>query len=58
MESMDQESESTEPLQRSFRDPIDESRFRTAMATRLPIQLEIGSGKGLFLTNAACANSN
>ncbi|MFN9345055.1 MAG: tRNA (guanine(46)-N(7))-methyltransferase TrmB [Planctomycetota bacterium] len=58
MESMEQESQEAEPLQRSFRDPIDESRFRSAMATSLPIQLEIGSGKGLFLTNAASTTSD
>ncbi|MFM7926579.1 MAG: tRNA (guanine(46)-N(7))-methyltransferase TrmB [Pirellula sp.] len=58
MESMEQESQEAEPLQRSFRDPIDESRFRSAMATSLPIQLEIGSGKGLFLTNAAMTTSD
>ena len=55
---MEQESQEAEPLQRSFRDPIDESRFRSAMATSLPIQLEIGSGKGLFLTNAASTTSD
>lgn len=55
---MEQESQEAEPLQRSFRDPIDESRFRSAMATSLPIQLEIGSGKGLFLTNAASRTSD
>ena len=42
-----------ESLDRTFREPIDEVRFGQAMATRLPIELEIGSGKGLFLTNAA-----
>ncbi|MFN6128191.1 MAG: tRNA (guanosine(46)-N7)-methyltransferase TrmB [Planctomycetota bacterium] len=36
-----------------FCDPVDESRFATAIATDLPIELEIGSGKGLFLTQAA-----
>ncbi|MFM8401752.1 MAG: hypothetical protein ACKOAH_28330, partial [Pirellula sp.] len=55
---MEQESQEAEPLQRSFRDPIDEARFRSAMATSLPIQLEIGSGKGLFLTNAAMTTSD
>ena len=59
MESIEEESQFTqgaEPLQRSFRDPIDETRFRQAIATTMPIELEIGSGKGLFLTNAATAD--
>lgn len=52
------DSQDAEPLLRSFREEIDESRFREAMASTLPIELEIGSGKGLFLTNAALANGN
>ena len=47
---------SEEPLQSTFRDPMDAIRFREAMATSLPIELEIGSGKGLFLTKAARDN--
>jgi len=58
MESIDQDSPLNdlplqESLDRTFREPIDEDRFGQAMATQLPIELEIGSGKGLFLTNAA-----
>jgi tRNA (guanine-N7-)-methyltransferase len=36
-----------------FCDPSDASRFENALASSLPIELEIGSGKGLFLTQAA-----
>jgi len=36
-----------------FCDPADASRFASAMASSMPIELEIGSGKGLFLTGAA-----
>lgn len=36
-----------------FCDPADASRFASAMASSSPIELEIGSGKGLFLTGAA-----
>ena len=58
MESIDQDSPVNdlpehESLDRTFREPIDEVRFGQAIATLLPIELEIGSGKGLFLTNAA-----
>lgn len=58
MESIDQDSPlndlpEQESLDRTFREPIDEVRFGQAIATLLPIELEIGSGKGLFLTNAA-----
>lgn len=48
-----EDSEACEPLGRCYRDPIDETRFAQAMACGIPIELEIGSGKGLFLTNAA-----
>lgn len=55
MDSID--SEFSDPdSHRSFRELIDETRFRRAMETKLPIELEIGSGKGLFLTNAARCN--
>jgi tRNA (guanine-N7-)-methyltransferase len=55
MDSID--SEFSDPdSHRSFRELIDETRFRQAMETKLPIELEIGSGKGLFLTNAARCN--
>jgi len=50
------DSQTAEPLMRSFREPIDESRFREGMNSKLPIELEIGSGKGLFLSNAAVSN--
>jgi tRNA (guanine-N7-)-methyltransferase len=36
-----------------FCDPIDAARFASAIGGSLPIELEIGSGKGLFLTQAA-----
>lgn len=50
------ESEACEPLGRCYRDPIDETRFAQAISSSLPIELEIGSGKGLFLTNAASSH--
>lgn len=36
-----------------FYDESEENRFRAALRSTLPIELEIGSGKGLFLTRAA-----
>ena len=36
-----------------FCDPSDAQRFEDALGSTLPIELEIGSGKGLFLTQAA-----
>jgi tRNA (guanine-N7-)-methyltransferase len=45
------------PAEASFRgrfyDAAEEARLRAALASSLPIELEIGSGKGLFLTRAA-----
>jgi tRNA G46 methylase TrmB len=39
-----------------FLQPEDSLAFAVWIATEIPIELEIGSGKGLFLTNAAKAN--
>jgi tRNA (guanine-N7-)-methyltransferase len=36
-----------------FCDAVDAARFEKAITSPLPIELEIGSGKGLFLTRAA-----
>ncbi len=36
-----------------FEDACDESRLHAALKNPMPIELEIGSGKGLFLTRAA-----
>ncbi|MFM8571965.1 MAG: tRNA (guanine(46)-N(7))-methyltransferase TrmB [Pirellula sp.] len=57
-ESEGDESDGFETLNRLFRDPEDEVRFGQAIRATLPIELEIGSGKGLFLTNAAKAEPN
>lgn len=46
------------PQRDRFFDLLDEGRFLQWTATDLPIELEIGSGKGLFLTNAAKQNPN
>lgn len=39
-----------------FASPLDQAAFQAWIATDIPVELEIGSGKGLFLTNAAKAN--
>jgi tRNA (guanine-N7-)-methyltransferase len=53
------EIETIEPAL-SYRDrfflPEDEKSFRDWVASEMPVELEIGSGKGLFLTNAARTN--
>lgn len=41
-----------------FFESTDETRLLSALASPLPIELEIGSGKGLFLTRAAAENPN
>jgi len=41
-----------------FFDPNDLNRFRNWISTETLVELEIGSGKGLFLTNAAKQNPN
>jgi len=41
-----------------FYDDAEEIRFRAALRSKLPIELEIGSGKGLFLTRAAQQTSD
>ena len=51
-----QESFETPSFRERFYEPKDELKFRTWVETDLPVELEIGSGKGLFLTNAAIRN--
>jgi tRNA (guanine-N7-)-methyltransferase len=41
-----------------FCEPADAARLEAALATPFPIELEIGSGKGLFLTQAAQQQSD
>lgn len=41
-----------------FCEAIDEQRLAMGLASSLPIELEIGSGKGLFLIRAAKENPN
>ena len=41
-----------------FGQPGDEATFRAWLDCDLPVELEIGSGKGLFLINAAIKNPN
>ena len=55
------DSSETQPFSGNFRDEIDESRLTNCFRTQdkfagNPIELEIGSGKGLFLTNMAQKN--
>ena len=57
-------SQGSEPFDRPipqrdrYFDPMDEDRFLQWTRTDVPIELEIGSGKGLFLTNSAKKNPN
>jgi tRNA (guanine-N7-)-methyltransferase len=44
-------------LRDRYYDLLDESRFCNWISTDIPVELEIGAGKGLFLTNAAKANA-
>lgn len=44
------------PMRDRFCEDRDRERFAEAMQSPLPKELEIGSGKGLFLTNAARAH--
>jgi tRNA (guanine-N7-)-methyltransferase len=44
---------SLESPRNRFYDDFEENRFRAALQSSIPIELEIGSGKGLFLTRAA-----
>lgn len=54
---MDDENEETfAPMRGRYFDSTDETLFQRAIASSLPIELEIGSGKGLFLTHAATQN--
>lgn len=54
----EQQDEPAIPQRDRYFDSQDENRFREWTATDLPLELEIGSGKGLFLTNAAKQNPN
>ena len=46
-------ADTTEPMRGRFYDSSDASRLQAGLASTLPIELEIGSGKGLFLARAA-----
>ena len=50
-------STATDGRGRFLRDE-DQAAFKAWVATELPVELEIGSGKGLFLTNAATRTPN
>jgi tRNA (guanine-N7-)-methyltransferase len=45
-------------MRERYFDPLDESRFCNWISTDVPVELEIGAGKGLFLTNAAVSDSH
>ena len=60
--TLPQENRSLEPTLpemrgRYFREE-DQAAFQSWLATEMPIELEVGSGKGLFLTNAATRSPN
>jgi tRNA (guanine-N7-)-methyltransferase len=50
------DEEPANPQRERYFDPADEGRFLSWVNTNHPIELEVGSGKGLFLTNAAKQN--
>lgn len=58
----DEMDDNLEPLQQSMRGRYfraeDQTTFLNWVATDMPLELEIGSGKGLFLTNAAKRSTN
>jgi tRNA (guanine-N7-)-methyltransferase len=57
MQQASQDSDdSAATFRERFLNPDDRSTFRDWIAAEVPVELEIGSGKGLFLTNAAQAN--
>ena len=56
--SFESDAEAKSKEQGRFCEAIDEQRLAKGLASSLPVELEIGSGKGLFLIRAARENPN
>lgn len=56
--SFESDAEARSKEQERFCEAIDEQRLAKGLASSLPVELEIGSGKGLFLIRAAKENPN